>query len=38
MPLGPLSYTLENFDDIHDLYHLGLALGALAQAAFSWWE
>jgi hypothetical protein len=30
--------TLENFDDIHDLYHSGLALGALAQAYFSWWE
>jgi hypothetical protein len=27
--------TLENFDDIHDFYHSGLALGALAQANFS---
>jgi hypothetical protein len=30
--------SLENFDDIHDFYHSGLALGALAQADFSWWE
>jgi hypothetical protein len=30
--------TLENFDDIQDFYHSGLALGALAQAYFSWWE
>jgi hypothetical protein len=30
--------TLDNVDDIHDLYHSGLALGALAQADFSWWE
>jgi hypothetical protein len=30
--------TLEDFDDIHDFYHSGLALGALAQADFSWWE
>jgi hypothetical protein len=30
--------TLENFDDIHDFYHSGLTLGALAQADFSWWE
>jgi H+/Cl- antiporter ClcA len=30
--------TLENFDDIHHFYHSGLALGALAQAYFSWWE
>jgi hypothetical protein len=30
--------TLENFDDIDDFYHSGLALGALAQADFSWWE
>jgi hypothetical protein len=30
--------TLENFDDIHDFYHSGLALGALAQADFSLWE
>jgi hypothetical protein len=30
--------TLDNFDDIHDFYHSGLALGALAQANFSWWE
>jgi hypothetical protein len=29
--------TLENFDNIHDFYHSGLALGALAQADFSWW-
>jgi hypothetical protein len=27
--------TLENFDNIHDFYHSGLALGALAQADFS---
>jgi hypothetical protein len=30
--------TLKNFDDIHDFYHSGLALGELAQAYFSWWE
>jgi hypothetical protein len=30
--------TLENFDDIHDFYQSGLALGDLAQADFSWWE
>jgi hypothetical protein len=30
--------TLDNFDDIHDFYDSGLALGALAQADFSWWE
>jgi hypothetical protein len=24
--------TLENFDDIHDFYHSGLVLGALARA------
>jgi hypothetical protein len=30
--------TLENFDDIHDFYHSGLALEALAQEDFSWWE
>jgi hypothetical protein len=30
--------TLEIFDDIDDFYHSGLALGALAQAYFSWWE
>jgi hypothetical protein len=30
--------TLENVDDIHDFHHSGLALGALAQAYFSWWE
>jgi hypothetical protein len=30
--------TLENFGDIHDFYHSGLALGDLAQADFSWWE
>jgi hypothetical protein len=27
--------TLENFDDINDFYHSGLALGTLAQAYFS---
>jgi hypothetical protein len=30
--------TLENFDDIHDFYNSGLALGALAQLDLSWWE
>jgi hypothetical protein len=30
--------TLETFDDIYDFYHSGLALGALAQPDFSWWE
>jgi hypothetical protein len=30
--------TLESFDDIKHFYHSGLALGALAQADFSWWE
>jgi hypothetical protein len=30
--------TLESFDDIQHIYHSGLALGALAQADFSWWE
>jgi hypothetical protein len=30
--------TLDNFDDIHDFYYSSLALGALAQADFSWWE
>jgi hypothetical protein len=30
--------TLDNFDDIHDFYHSGLALGALAQVDFNWWE
>jgi hypothetical protein len=30
--------TLEIFDDTHDFYHSGLALGASAQADFSWWE
>jgi hypothetical protein len=30
--------SLENFDDIHDYYHSGLALGASAQADYSWWE
>jgi hypothetical protein len=30
--------TLENFDDIHDFYDSGLALGDLSQADFSWWE
>jgi hypothetical protein len=29
--------TLEKIDDIQDFYHSGLALGALAQADFSWW-
>jgi hypothetical protein len=27
--------TLEKFDDIHEFYHSGLALGALAQAYLS---
>jgi hypothetical protein len=30
--------TLDNFDDIHDLYHSGFALGDLAQADLSWWK
>jgi hypothetical protein len=30
--------TLDNFDDIGDFYHSGLALEALAQADFIWWE
>jgi hypothetical protein len=30
--------TLEIVDDVHDFYHSELALGALAQADFSWWE
>jgi hypothetical protein len=30
--------NLDNFEDIHDFYHSGLALGALAQADFCWWE
>jgi hypothetical protein len=30
--------TLIFLDYIHDFYHSGLALGALAQADFSWWE
>jgi hypothetical protein len=28
---------LDNFENIHDFYHSGLALGALAQADFCWW-
>jgi hypothetical protein len=33
------SYTsIPPVDDIHAFYHSGLALGALAQADFSWWE
>jgi hypothetical protein len=30
--------NLEHFDDIHDFYHSGLGLGALAQADLSWQE
>jgi hypothetical protein len=30
--------TLKKIDDIHDFHHSGLALGALAQSNFSWWE
>jgi hypothetical protein len=30
--------NLDNFENIHDFYHSGLALGALAQAEFCWWE
>jgi hypothetical protein len=30
--------TLESFDDIRHFYNSGLALGALAQSDFSWWE
>jgi hypothetical protein len=30
--------TLEFFYDFHDFYHSGLALGALAQEDFSWWD
>jgi hypothetical protein len=30
--------NLDNFKNIHDFYHSGLALGALAQADFCWWE
>jgi hypothetical protein len=30
--------TLENVNVIHDFYHSVLALGALAQVDFSWWE
>jgi hypothetical protein len=26
------------FYDIHEFYHSGLAVGALAQADFIWWE
>jgi hypothetical protein len=29
--------TLESFDDIQHFHHSALALGALAQAYFSWW-
>jgi hypothetical protein len=29
---------LDNFYNIHDFYHSGLALWDLAQAYFSWWE
>jgi hypothetical protein len=29
--------TLESVDDIQHCYHSGLALGALAQADFSWY-
>jgi hypothetical protein len=29
---------MDNFDDIHDFHHSGLALGDLAQANISWWE
>jgi hypothetical protein len=29
---------LDNFENIHDVYHSGLALGDLAQADFFWWE
>jgi hypothetical protein len=32
------SETLNFFDNIQHVYHSGLALGALAQADFSWWE
>jgi hypothetical protein len=30
--------NLDKFEDIHDFYHSCLALGALAQAEFCWWE
>jgi hypothetical protein len=30
--------NLDNFENIHDFYHSGLSLGALAQADFCWWE
>jgi hypothetical protein len=30
--------NLDNFENIHDLYHSGLTLGALAQTDFCWWE
>jgi hypothetical protein len=30
--------NLDNFENIHDFYHSGLALGALAQSDFCWWE
>jgi hypothetical protein len=30
--------TLENFDDVHEFYHLGMALGPLSQSDFSWRE
>jgi hypothetical protein len=32
------SETLDSVDDIQHFYHPGLALGALAQADFRWWE
>jgi hypothetical protein len=30
--------NLDNFENIHDFYHSGLVLRALAQADFCWWE
>jgi hypothetical protein len=30
--------NLDNLEDIHDFYHSGLYLGALAQADIYWWE
>jgi hypothetical protein len=30
--------NLDNFENIHDFYHSGLALRALAQVDFCWWE
>jgi hypothetical protein len=38
MYTGIFTTRPDNFDDIHDFYHSGLALGALAQADFIWWE